>query len=110
MSDAQRCPHCKAELPEAATFCASCGRRIEGWKVAKDSTPAFGASKLPDGDEATRQMEPTPSLLRAAAISIKKGGARPRRRSRAPLMMAMLLVAAAGGAAGFFVVRARVHR
>jgi hypothetical protein len=124
MSDAQRCPHCKAELPEAATFCASCGRRIEGWKVAKDSTPAFGEQKLPDGDEATRQMQPTPSLLRAAALSIKKGGAsakkdgKPaekagparRRRSRLPLMMAMLLVAAAGGVGGFYIVRARVHR
>jgi hypothetical protein len=123
MSDAQRCPHCKAELPEAATFCASCGRRIEGWKVAKDSTPAFGEQKLPDGDEATRQMQPTPSLLRAAALSVKKGGAAnkeaagpkkpntPRRkRSRLPLMMAMLLVAAAGAIGGFYIVRARVHR
>ena len=28
-----RCPHCKAELPEKAAFCANCGRRIEGWTV-----------------------------------------------------------------------------
>ena len=65
-----RCPHCKAELPEKASFCARCGRRIEGWSVSKDATPAMGESALPDGDQATRQMEPTPSLLRAAAISV----------------------------------------
>jgi cytoskeletal protein RodZ len=125
MSDAQRCPHCKAELPEAAAFCASCGRRIEGWKVAKDSTPAFGETALPGGDEATRQMQPTPSLLRAAAISVEKnkkdnqGKTKPpapktvrgyRRKSRLPLMMAMLLVAAGGGLVGFYIMRGRVHR
>lgn len=74
MSDAGRCPHCKTELPEAATFCAACGRRVEGWKVDQNTTPALGETALPGGDDATRQMQPTPSLLRAAAISVKKGG------------------------------------
>jgi DNA-directed RNA polymerase subunit RPC12/RpoP len=78
VSELVRCPHCKAELPEQATFCARCGRRIEGWSVPKDATPAHGEAALPDGDDQTRQMQPTPSLLRAAAISVKKGGAQKR--------------------------------
>jgi hypothetical protein len=106
-----RCPHCKAELPEKASFCARCGRRIEGWSVSKDATPAMGESALPGGEEATRQMEPTPSLLRAAAISVKKGGRQPpRRRSMLPLIAGMIVVAVAGGIGGFLVVRARVRR
>ncbi|MCU1283054.1 MAG: putative abductin-like protein [bacterium] len=105
-----RCPHCKAELPEKASFCARCGRRIEGWSVSRDATPAMGESALPGGDEATRQMQPTPSLLRAAAISVKKGGARPRKRSKLPLVAGMLVVAAAGAAGGFLIVRARMKK
>ena len=124
MSDRVRCPHCKAELPEKAAFCANCGRRIEGWNLAKDATPAAGEPALPGGEEATRQMEPTPSLLRAAAISVKKGGAaqkggaakksgaggKRKSPSKLPLVLGMLVVAVAGGVGGFFFVRARVHR
>jgi outer membrane biosynthesis protein TonB len=113
MSELVRCPHCKAELPEKASFCARCGRRIEGWSVPKDATPAMGETALPGGDEATRQMAPTPSLLRAAAISVKKGAGgkpKPRRPSHLPLILAMVIVAVAGGVGGFFVVRARVRR
>ena len=111
MSELVRCPHCKAALPEEAAFCARCGRRIEGWTVPKDATPAMGESALPGGDEATRQMDPTPSLLRAAAISVKKGGGRRRQpRSHLPLVLAMIVVAVAGGIGGFFIVRARVRR
>jgi len=124
MSDRVRCPHCKAELPEKAAFCANCGRRIEGWNLAKDATPAAGEPALPGGEEATRQMEPTPSLLRAAAISVKKGGAaqkggaarksgtggKRKAPSKLPLVLGMLVVAVAGGVGGFFFVRARVHR
>jgi hypothetical protein len=65
------CPHCQAPLPEASTFCAACGRRIEGWQ--KTPNGAASSSPLPGGEEPTRQMEPTPSLLRAAAVSKKKG-------------------------------------
>src|SRR4051812_20593560 len=103
MSALVRCPHCKAELPEKAVFCASCGRRIEGWSVPKDATPAMGETALPGGEEATRQMAPTPSLLRAAAVSVKKGGVqkgKPRPRSKLPLALAMLVVAVAGGVGG----------
>src|SRR4051794_19734731 len=118
MSAEIRCPHCKAELPEKASFCARCGRRIEGWSVPKDATPAMGESALPGGEEATRQMEPTPSLLRAAAISVKKGGAKKGastggkapKRSKLPLVAGMLVVAIAGGFGGFLIVRAKVKK
>ena len=110
MSVAMRCPHCKAELPEKASFCANCGRRIEGWTVPKDATPATGEAALPGGDDQTRQMEPTPSLLRAAAISVKKQGAGTRRAVGLPLVLGMLVVAVAGGVGAFFLVRARVKR
>ncbi|HEX6835526.1 MAG TPA: zinc ribbon domain-containing protein, partial [Polyangia bacterium] len=110
MRDLVRCPHCKAELPEKASFCANCGRRIEGWTVPKDATPAMGEAALPGGDDKTRQMEPTPSLLRAAAVSVKKQGARKRRAVGLPLVLGMLVVAVAGGLGAFFLVRARVKK
>lgn len=110
MSAPIRCPHCKAELPEKASFCANCGRRIEGWTVPKDATPALGEAALPGGDDKTRQMEPTPSLLRAAAISVKKQGGRKRRGVGLPLVLGMLFVAIAGGLSAFFIVRARVKK
>jgi len=83
--------------------------------VPKDATPANGEAALPDGDDKTRQMQPTPSLLRAAAISVKKGGAQqrpqkpPKQPSHLPLVVAMIVVAVAGGIGGFFIVRARVR-
>jgi hypothetical protein len=114
---AYRCPHCKAELPEQSSFCANCGRRIEGWSVPKDATPAAGEPSLPGNEEATRQMSPTPSLLRAAALSVKKGGKKdeppkkkPKPKSYLPLIISMIAVALAGGLGAFFFVRARVHR
>jgi hypothetical protein len=116
---AYRCPHCKAELPEQSSFCANCGRRIEGWSVPKDATPAAGEPVLPGNEEATRQMSPTPSLLRAAALSVKKGGKKdapppkkqkPKPKSFLPLIISMIVVALAGGLGAFFFVRARVHR
>ena len=121
MSAAIRCPHCKAELPEKGAFCAHCGRRIEGWSLPENAA-GDGASALPGGADATRQMQPTPSLLRAAAVSVKgksTGPAEPKstgsgapapRRSRVPLVLAMLFVAVAGGLGAFFIVRARVKR
>jgi hypothetical protein len=108
MSASLRCPHCKAELPEKAAFCANCGRRIEGWSVSKDATPATGSTALPGGDEKTRQMQPTPSLLRAAAVSVKKK--QKRRAVNLPLVVGMLIVAIGGGLSAFFLVRAHVRR
>ncbi|HEX9101529.1 MAG TPA: zinc ribbon domain-containing protein, partial [Polyangia bacterium] len=110
MNEFVRCPHCKAELPEKASFCASCGRRIEGWSLPKDATPALGQTALPGSDEATRQVQPTPSLLRAAALSVKRSARGGRRGIGLTLVVAMLLVAIGGGLGGFFVVRARVRR
>ncbi len=107
MSAPIACPHCRAELPERAAFCARCGRRIEGWSVQTGRSGTDEAA-LPGSDEATRQMAPTPSLLRAAAVSVKRGAGRPAPRSRLPLALAMLAVAVAGGVGGFFVVRAGV--
>jgi hypothetical protein len=117
MSDVVRCPHCRTELPERATFCAACGRRIEGWKVPGDTTPAGGTASLPGGDDQTRQMNPSPSLLRLAALTlrrgikkearkrVKKGGKPPRRRALLTLYISLFVVAAGGGVAGFFAVR-----
>src|SRR5262245_63834244 len=64
-----RCPHCRVELPEASTFCAACGRRIEGWR---GELKAGESGPLPGGEEPTTHMQPTPSLLRAAALSRPK--------------------------------------
>jgi hypothetical protein len=60
------CPHCSTALPEEATFCGACGRRIEGWKGVTPKVPeAVTPVPIPSSDEATRQIDPTPSLLRA---------------------------------------------
>jgi hypothetical protein len=65
-----RCPHCQTVLPEKATFCAACGNRIEGWSVVPVAAqPPTSPSGLPGGDEPTTNMQPTPSLLRVAALS-----------------------------------------
>jgi hypothetical protein len=115
-----RCPHCQVELPEAASFCGACGRRIAGWSHVPAKPPA---EALPGGEEPTRQMEPTPSLLRLAKL-VRMGGKAPQRpstpstpsgelriprRSRAPLIVvALLALAGAAGSAGFVVAgRAR---
>src|SRR6185312_9756382 len=80
-----RCPHCQASLPEAATFCAACGRRIEGWRAPPRASDGEPAAPLPGGEEPTRHLAPTPSLLRAAAIGrenrSKKAAATPATRS-----------------------------
>ena len=99
-----RCPHCRTALPEKATFCAACGRRIEGWSAAPvDTTPAVNpaASELAGDDAATRQVEPTPSLMRAMALSKR----RERQASRWWIAVGMIVVALTGGTAAFFVVR-----
>ncbi len=99
-----RCPHCRTALPEKATFCAACGRRIEGWSAAPaDVTPAVnpGADALAGDDAATRQVEPTPSLMRAVALSKQ----RDRHAPRWWIAVGMLVVALTGGTAAFFAVR-----
>lgn len=125
---AARCPHCQAQLSEAATFCAACGRRIEGW-TQPPSPSAHGepAAPLPGGEEPTRQMEPTPSLLRAAAVSKAPHGhgqgqdkkapsaagpvetdsamMRAYKRNPIPLVIALVLLALSAGAGAFFVLR-----
>ena len=94
-------------MPEKATFCAACGRRIEGWSaVPADAATAASADRaagdgLPESDAATRQMEPTPSLMRAVALSRR----RERRAPRWRIGLGMLVVALAGGTAAFFAVR-----
>jgi hypothetical protein len=86
------CPHCHTELPDGATFCANCGRRVSGWSGVP-ATAAAAPAILPGSDEPTTQMTPTPSLLRAAAVVV--------RRPRWPLAAAMLLVAASAGAVAY---------
>jgi hypothetical protein len=97
-----RCPHCQTVLPERATFCAACGNRIEGWSVVPEKQQP---TILPGGQEPTTNMQPTPSLLKLAALSKKKpepqsdstsGPAVPRRFPLWPLLS--IAVAAAGGA------------
>ncbi len=116
-----RCPHCQTVLPEKAAFCAACGNRIEGWT----SIPAGAGERptiLPGGEEPTTNMQPTPSLLRAVAISIKKpdsfpdsapdssGDSAGDKKSR-PMGILLLLVlvvgASAAGAAYYFASRNR---
>jgi hypothetical protein len=115
-----RCPHCRTLLPrqaERGSFCSACGRRIEGWTAApKEATPtpgAHGETPLPDGEQPTRQMDVTPSLLRAVALSKGAGKrAQPAKRGRSSvgLALGMILVAAAGGTAGFLLVHAHKRR
>ena len=61
---------CPSRPPSAPTAAAA----SRAGRVPKDATPAAGEPSLPGDEEATRQMSPTPSLLRAAALSVKKGG------------------------------------
>lgn len=99
-----RCPHCHTALPERATFCAACGRRIEGWSSAPaDATSPVNpaASALVGDDAATRQVAPTPSLMRAVALSKR----RERPLPRVWIAVAMIVVALTGGTAAFFLVR-----
>src|SRR4051794_14803388 len=63
------CPHCRAELPEDGSFCNACGRRVEGWVKPPTGPNPAAASPSVESDAATRRMEPTPSLLRAAAVA-----------------------------------------
>ncbi len=96
-----RCPHCRTALPEKAVFCAQCGRRIEGWAAP----PRDGGERpLPDGDQATRQMSVSPSLLRILALSKRRGGVGWR------IGVGMLLVALIGGLASFWAVRLQRRR
>lgn len=124
-----RCPHCQASLPEAATFCAACGRRIEGWSAAprSDAAAAGGQTQpLPGGEEPTRAMAPTPSLLEVAALAKSARKARAKgpsekgpvetdsallrsvRSSRVPLALALLVVAFGAAAGAFCLVRRSV--
>ena len=63
------CPHCNRPLPEEATFCNECGRRVEGWQGQVAGKAAPSAAELPDGEVATREMQVSPEMLRAAGKS-----------------------------------------
>ncbi len=92
-----RCPHCGAFLPQegpaeeaqaaagaaeqageaaAVHFCPSCGRRVEGWRAGYRATlgGASAGGALPGGEEPTRAITPSPSLL--AAVAASKGAAK----------------------------------
>jgi hypothetical protein len=58
-------------LPEAAAFCAACGRRIEGWSAAPKGAARPAVLPLLGADEATQKVDPTPSLLRAIAVRVE---------------------------------------
>ena len=60
------CPHCNRSLPEEATFCNECGRRVEGWHGRVDGTAPSSDTELADGELETREMQVTPGMLRAA--------------------------------------------
>src|SRR4051812_16853195 len=108
-----RCPHCQTELPEAATFCAKCGRRIEGWTAVPDR----GASDepLPGGEEPTRQMEPLPKTPKPAPrpkqpttegpVETDSALMRTYKRNRAPILIAMTLLGLGAACGGVFLGR-----
>jgi hypothetical protein len=91
-----RCPHCQTVLPEKASFCAACGNRIEGWSFVPGVAPAAPQPTiLPGGDEPTTSTQPTPSLLRAAALSLKKKKKKARRSAGWIYVSAAVLAAGA---------------
>lgn len=71
------CPHCNRPLPDEATFCNECGRRVEGWQGNVKANSADG--ELPDEQVETREMQVTPEMLRAAG----KKGAPPKGKAAA---------------------------
>jgi hypothetical protein len=112
-----RCPHCQAELPEAASFCAKCGRRIEGWSATPHAQSA--ADDLPSSESPTRRMEPPPSLKRNATekpkapsetgpVETDSALMRTYKRNRAPILVGLLLLGAGAGTGAFFLVRRHV--
>ena len=102
------CPHCQCGAAGKGGVLRPLRPPHRGLVGARPAASGTDEAALPGSDEATRQMAPTPSLLRAAAVSVKRGAGRPAPRSRLPLALAMLAVAVAGGVGGFFVVRAGV--
>ncbi len=113
-----RCPHCQTELPEAATFCAKCGRRIEGWTALPDPAAASG-QPLPGGEDPTRQMEPLPKTPKpqvpkreapkppttTGPVETDSALMRTYKRNRAPILIALTLLGLGAACGGFFLVR-----
>jgi hypothetical protein len=103
---AARCPHCGKDLPEAAAFCAACGRRIEGWSKAPQ---ASDGAALVDGDMLTRRMDVKPGELRkpttTGPVETDSMLMRAYKRARWPIGVALVLLGGGAGVFAYFMVR-----
>ena len=118
---ATHCPHCGQVLPtpEAGSgvaesdviFCPSCGRRVEGWRTGLRAAlgRASAGAPLPGGDEPTRAITPSASLLSAIAASReanrRNAESPPQKRSALPLAVGGIGVLLTLVGVGAFVLR-----
>jgi eukaryotic-like serine/threonine-protein kinase len=76
-----RCPHCAAEIEEAARFCGACGRPITSTAIVERS----GAQKNPPSAAATVRMAPEQSAPVAPVRPAPSGPAAARAPIRPPV-------------------------